>query len=361
LPLIVFVLSSHGLGHVTRQIALKDELLTLDPAIEILFVLTENQEEMLHDSIHTNDRVHVEYIPITPQLTMEDWTKVDIESTAESFQRFWEWETQIRDDTEWGRILQNADLIINDIECVHNPIATKMRIPIINISNFTWSDILENLGFTELAQHYRSWESLATYNLKLPFSTECKSFTDFEDVGILCRKFNPERVRQIASQSKLPKVLLSYSHADFDFDIVGLIKELDNRKIKLVVHERLLPESFDPDEFNAIVISEGIEDIHNYVAAVDLVISKLGYGIISESITSGTPILYWVREGYYEDEIMSTAITGERGREIEHTISTFDLADLIEKWAHHSFATVQNDSLLIAKKVLSILYSDLDQ
>ncbi len=40
--------------------------------------------------------------------------------------------------TEWGRILFNVDILVNDIESVHNGIAKRMGIFIVNISNFTW-------------------------------------------------------------------------------------------------------------------------------------------------------------------------------------------------------------------------------
>ncbi|NDB55493.1 hypothetical protein EB169_06630, partial [archaeon] len=129
---IVIVVSSFGYGHITRQIALKDALLELKSDLEILFVISEKQYENFHSEILTSDQVSYALIPLTPTIVMEDNYSVDIESTKEIFSRFWEWETQIRNDRAWDEILYGSQLVISDIESVHHPIVKKMDIPIIN-------------------------------------------------------------------------------------------------------------------------------------------------------------------------------------------------------------------------------------
>ena len=164
---IVIVVSSFGYGHLTRQIALKDALLELNSDLDILFVISEKQYEIFHSEILTSNQVSYALIPLTPTIVMEDDYSVDIESTKEIFSRFWEWETQIRNDRAWDEILYGSQLVISDIESVHHPIVKKMDIPIINISNFTWSDILMGLGLDELSHNYSSLEKLSNLNLKL--------------------------------------------------------------------------------------------------------------------------------------------------------------------------------------------------
>ncbi|MHA2504359.1 MAG: hypothetical protein ACXAE3_16010 [Candidatus Kariarchaeaceae archaeon] len=344
---IVFVISSHGLGHLTRQIALKDALLDIDPDLNVVFVISEIQKEFLSNAILTSPNVRIEEIPLTPKLTMDTWLDVDVESTYESFLRFWEWETQIRDDAEWGRLLRHADLVINDAECVHNPIASKMGKIIVTITNFPWSDILQGMGFEELALNYSIWERLSTHFVKLPFATNWWHHPVVIEKGMLAR------VTDINREPARRRVFLNIPPS-IDLNLNLLIKELISKGLEIYVNERTIINEPVPKE--AIIIAKNDPNTNQYIASSNLVVSKLGYGIVSEISSSGIPILFWSRPSFIEDEVLAHSIvSNRRGAAIPAEVSIHEMIDLIENWIDQSFNPIPIANREIAEFILSLI------
>ena len=351
---IVIVVSPYGYGHLTRQIALKNALLNLSPDLSITFVIGEKQRTFFSKEILTTSQVAIEQIPLVPTITGNSLS-IDVESTAEIFKRFWEWETQIRDDRAWERILYGAQLIINDIESVHNPIAKKMGIPMINISNFTWSDILYGLGLDQLSQNYISWEKLADYHICLPFSTMCAGFTAPTHVGILSRKIDWDRVTLIHDRCDGPLVLLGLTHST-STDLSGHVNILLEAGYSICVSSAYYT---GPTNSRILLLEEETEKTQDYYAAADLVVAKVGYSTISEVITGGTPMLYWKRPGFIEENVLADAIIQrQQGREIQMSISPEDLLEEIENFLEE-WTSIKDPEIpaneTIAKQVLSYI------
>jgi len=345
---IVIVVSSFGYGHITRQIALKDALLELKSDLEILFVISEKQYEIFHSEILTSDQVSYALMPITPTIVMEDNYSVDIESTKEIFSRFWEWETQIRNDRAWDEILYGSQLVISDIESVHHPIVKKMDIPIINISNFTWSDILMGLGLDELSHNYSSLEKLSNLNLKLPMSTNCQSFSNPQLMGLLVRNFDYNLITDIISTYQHFVVIIG--HLEFiPIKIDSLFSSLINLGYKILIVDNLDYKNSDP---NIIRISSKTPKFHNIIAASKFVISKLGYGVVSEVAVSNSNLIYWKRSNFIEDIYIEEFVkTHNLGIELGQNVELFIKS--IEDFPKRNNSNLHRSNLDIAKFILS--------
>ncbi len=346
--IITIVTSTLGYGHVTRQIALMHALLEIDPTIEIRFVCDEYNLKPLMSDIKFSKNIKVYQIPFVPKFTIVN-NKVDIEATIISYQRSWEFETQLRDDREWERILYGSDLLINDIESIHNTIAKKMGITILNLSNFTWSDLLEHIGAHELAESYVTAEKMADYNFKLPFSTPCKSFTKYKEVGLLSRNidlYDPE-FEDIRKKHETNKLVLITSNFVPEFDMDDLVNKLIKSDITPILQTK---QKID----GALTFDNKIKNMQNLIAIVDAVIGKIGYSTTSECVSGGTAFIHFTRPNFLEDHYLSKSII-EMGYGTEVTQDTDKIIEKTLDFIDKPLPKQQNMNLEIAHDVIGLI------
>lgn len=344
------MVSQLGLGHLTRQIALRNQLQESMGNLEFIFVCSQSQQYWLKNAIIADPNSKIETIPLTPTMTMEQWDKIDKASTIDSYRRSWEFETQLRDDMEWGRILHNQDIVINDIECIHNPIIEKMGIPALNISNFSWSELLFDLGEPELASAYKEMENIVDKNLLLEFHSNQTTFSHPEFVGLLSRKIDHSKVDLMRSTIDGPVVTITYSRDNWKLNLDEIISPLIEDGCRV-----FLPERFNTTRTGVETIPNGETEFQNYIAASDLVIGKLGYGIASEVASTGTKILYWSRQRYFEDIVIAARLE-ELGLGIPMTrFDGSNLLSLVQDALDLKFKPLQNDTASISERVKEFL------
>ncbi len=348
---ICFVVSPSGLGHMSRQIALAKELLLLDHNSLVKFVCTYKQKTRLGIDFFSFAEVEFIEIPNTRSLIMSSIDLIDFKSTLDSFQKGFDINTQIREDVDWTRILYGCDLIINDIECIHNPIAKKLSIPIVNISNFTWSDIIKSIGNNQLALNYASLERMADYHFQLPFSTDCMGFENAVKIGLLSRSINWEEVRKIKSLSKNPLILISHPSQK--------IKQLCQNIISLdytpVLAERLGKYC---EDLEILTYADNEANTQNFIAAADIVIGKTGYSLTSEIFAGGTYFLHWIRSGYVEDIVLSTEIIRQKYGELIKSNTGQLVQKQIDSIRGIKLERRKNETSSIAKRIYSIMINN---
>lgn len=315
MSIVVFVISGYRFGHLTRQKAVIDELLNLKQDINVRLVVSPKHYDLISQQ-DIDDRITLYNSPITPTIVMEDDTRIDKETSEYSYKMSLDYHAQIRDDLEWGRILNGADLVINDIDSIHNEIVNKMQIPMINISNFTWSDILRGLGSIELAEAYAKQVERADYHYQLPLSTKCEGFIHPIKVGYISRKVDNKFIENMKNtyQNKNfifisnPCKTILQNFDDFigklqDINLVPIFKE---DFIHLIKQPKLL-----------ITYKEKSEDTHNLVALSDIAIIKAGYSTVAEAMVGGTFMLFWTRQTVEDKAIAKEIIKEGFGEEIE--------------------------------------------
>ena len=81
---------------------------------------------------HSN--ISIQELPPGPNIVMKNSYLLDQEATLRTYKISYEREP----NQQWFNLLMGSDLIINDIESYHNPVALELKIPVVNISNFTY-------------------------------------------------------------------------------------------------------------------------------------------------------------------------------------------------------------------------------
>lgn len=342
--MVTIVVSPLGSGHVTRQLGLIHELLELGVRIRLL--CTREQFERLQSDILSYGPIEVRFLPEVPLFRISSNDSVDIDGTALSFSKVLDMMNRSSYQDEWIGLLKGSDMVINDIESVHNPVCVSMGIPIVNISNFTWSDLLFSVGLEHLGNEYLELESLADLNLRLPFTTGCKSFErrGYTDVGLLCRPIDFE------SKVPVPKpyAVFLLGNISSRIDVEGICRRLSSKGLTSV--------ALGSQVEGTLSFPSGLPHVQNLIGQSSVVIGKIGYSTVAETYCAGVPFIHFVRGGFFEDQVISEQILSDkRGELVEFGTRGEKIAETMLEFAGKKFPCVPNGSRFIAQKVLNLL------
>jgi hypothetical protein len=289
---IAYYVSGHGFGHISRSSVIWEEFAIKGAEI---VVITERAGFFPNSPEKIKFRNQKIDIGVRQRSSLD----IDIEGTITDLENFSKQKEQISSEEKSFLKEFKPDIILSDSSSLPFPIAHELKIPAYFIGNFTWDFIYENYikdngFFRSIVGELKFEYSLARAGFVLPLHCPIESIPNLIHVGLVGRK--PER-----SKEEVRKDLGFDSNRIyflFSFGAYGL----------------------NPDDFNygnlksnyQIVVSrlEGFlgekvfrkDDIHypDIVSASDFVITKPGYGIVSECIYGKTPILYTDRGDFAE-------------------------------------------------------------
>jgi hypothetical protein len=289
--LIVFYISGHGFGHASRQIELIRELRAQRPDVRIV-VRTAVPRWMFAPIV--DPAVHIQEFETDPGVVQFDSLSLDEEQTARDAARFYAAFDQ-RVTTEAGLIRGlNANLIVGDIPPLACAAAERAGVPCVAIGNFTWDWIYEAYpAFDRLAPDVipaiRRAYAVTTRALRLPLHGGFEPMAGVtRDIPLIARKSNrdpDETRRQLGLDAKRPIVLTSFGRYGAALPIETL-----RQKGRLTILDV-------PREPPSGLLYQDL------VAAADVVISKPGYGIVSECAANGTALLYTSRGRFVEYDV----------------------------------------------------------
>lgn len=309
---IVFYISGHGFGHATREVAVIN---TLEPTLRALglthrIILRTAADPWLLDRTL---RVPVERMPaaVDAGIVQIDSLHLDEEATFREARAFYAtFDARARDEAELLRAL-GTRLVVSDIAPLGFEAAHRARVPSIGIGNFTWDWILE--GYPEHAAQagmvistIRVANRKATLALRLPLHGGFETFPAIEDIPFIARHAARERDdvrRALGIPLDTPAVLASFGAYGVERLAEGGIDCLPDWTV--VVSDRT---TRDHRASGIVRLSEdsvyerGIR-YEDLVGAVDAVLTKPGYGIVSECIANDTALVYTSRGRFAEYDV----------------------------------------------------------
>ncbi len=313
---ILFYISGHGFGHTTREIEVMKALLELDPNLHI-FVKTDGPEWFFRLNL---PMARVTLIPESCDVgvVQKNSFKADRRRTLEEFARFYlNFKNRVPREVNWVR-KNKIDLIVGDISPLAFEVSRAAGVPGIAIANFSWDWIYEPFvaDFPELGWVVPVLEMLygkADALLRLPLHGDLSAFPNPHDISLIARK------ARLPRETVRPRLLSSQLQGK-KIGLISLRAE-DLQKVNLPSLEKMA-------DFEFFVFAEtgGIGNVHSLppdflpyqelVHAADVVISKPGYGIVSECIANRTPLLFTNREDFREYDVLAESI-------LEMKIGTF--------------------------------------
>ncbi len=287
---VVFYISGHGFGHASRSIELIRALVERRPGLRVLVKTT--APKWLFDAA---DIPGLSYEPLQADVGMvqADSVTLDVGETARQAAAFYrDFDRRAADEAARLRSAR-ATLVLGDIPPLAHAAAAQAGLPSIAVGNFTWDWIYEAYETFErdapgVLQVIRDAYARAARALRLPLHGGFAAFTDVIDIPMIARRSTRDRAdtrRRLGIAGDRPFVLASFGGYGLDVPFDDIARR-----------ERLTVCTFGAE----LPPPLRYQDL---VAAADLVVSKPGYGIISECVANGTPLLYTSRGQFAEYDV----------------------------------------------------------
>ena len=310
---IVFYVSGHGFGHSARTIEVIEAVLRRRPDAAI--VVKTSAPRHLFDWTLAG---RVEFVELTCDSGIVQIDSLHIDET-ESIRQARAFQTTLPKKAEAeARFLRQARacVVVGDIPPLAFAAAAAADVPAVAIGNFTWDWIYEGYpeqSPNELSQQIRAAYQTAARALRLPLSGGFASLERItQDIPFIARqsRHEPDEVRRALGlpprTGDKPLVLMSFG----GYGLAGLQLNIGSlRDYRIATTDR-------PTRHHAIEPVPGLlclseqqlkADGYRYedlVRAADVVITKPGYGIISDSIANETAILYTSRGRFVEYDVL---------------------------------------------------------
>ena len=292
--LIVFYISGHGFGHASRQIELIREICARRPDARV--IVRTSVPRWLFAPV-ARAAVEVQPLEADTGVVQLDSLSLDEEQTAREAARFFA-DFDRRVVVEAGLIRGvRADLVVGDIPPLASAAAERAGVPCLAIANFTWDWIYGIYpAFDRIAPEVipaiRRAYAATTRALRLPLHGGFEPMTAVtRDIPFIARRSTrdpAETRRRLELTGDRPVVLTSFGGYGADLPLEALR------------HAGRLTIIDVPREPPAGLLYQDL------VAAADVVVSKPGYGVVSECVANGTALLYTSRGRFIEYDLFVT-------------------------------------------------------
>ena len=303
--LAVYV-SGHGFGHATRTAEVLRLVREMAPGLPI--VVSTAAPAFLFEEVIVPP-LEVRRVAADVGLVQKDALVIDEEGTAAAWRAYRVgWDDLVAAEARWLREA-GARLVLGDIPPLAFAAADAAGVPAIALGNFSWDWIYGHLARRHPAlEPAASWAAAAYAKadllLRLPFAGDLPAFRRIEPLPMVARRPAVERSvarKRLGLDAQLA-VLLSFggiglpglrasSFADPRFqylltglevgDAAGTARSLDSKGLR----------------------SLGL-DYPDLVGAVDVVVTKPGYGMVSDCIGARTRLVYTERGDFPEYPVM---------------------------------------------------------
>lgn len=309
---IAFYVSGHGFGHASRQIEILNALATAAPDVRV--IVRTSAARWLFDRTAA-PRIELQHAECDTGVAQLDSLRLDERATvarAADFHRTFGARGRAEAD-----LLQRAGvrLVVCDAPPLACAAAASAGIPAFVVANFTWdwiyAEYREHLHLAPgLLDEIRAAYAQAAGAWRLPMHGGFESIATICDIPFVARHARREPAdvrRRLNLPPSQPLILWSFGGYGLDALRLSTPDFLGDYGVVLTVrHGAAAPERpgmYQVEESRLYGAGLRYEDL---VAAVDVVVTKPGYGIIAECIANGTSILYTSRGRFAEYDVLVT-------------------------------------------------------
>jgi len=307
---IVFYTSGHGFGHASRDIEVINTIIIKRPGARIV-VRTSVPRWFFDRSIR--GPIDLQPAEVDSGVVQIDSLHLDEDETARRAARFYaDFDRRVKDEAALLKAT-GASVIVGDVPPLAFAASRLTGAPSIALANFTWDWIYETYPqFERLAPGVlaviRAAYRCTSLALRLPLSGGFEPMAPVTcNVPLIARRSrmgraDARRVMQI--EGDVPIVLASFGghNSGLRYDDVAL-----DTHFTLVTTDCDMPEtSAEPGRlrrFTNELLAERCLQYEDLVAASDVVVTKPGYGIVSECIANGPALLYTSRGRFAEYDL----------------------------------------------------------
>jgi len=311
---VAFCISGHGFGHASRQVEVINAFGVLRPDTPV-HVFTKASRWLLDRTITVP--VSIVEQAVDSGAIQRDSLHLDVPATLSSAEQF-----EAGADAAAAALARefrtrHVQVVVCDAPPMPCTAAHLAGVPAVVLANFTWDWIYEDFSgehpaYAELPARLGRRYAQADAAWRLPMHGGFATFGTVLDFPWIARRSRRDRAdvrRAIDATDSRPLVLISFGgygvanmtlahHAGAPYRLVlsGGAEHSPGDAPADALH-------LDRERLDALGLR--YEDL---VAAVDVVVSKPGYGIVSECVANGTALLYTDRGRFREYPVMVDAM-----------------------------------------------------
>lgn len=299
---VVFYISGHGFGHASRTIEVINSLLAERDDLRI--VVRTSADQWLFDRTVRAPRPNAfehNHVEVDTGVVQIDSLHLDERATIRAAREFLQ-SFEARVEREAGFLkARRAVLVVADVPPLGIAAAVAAGIPAVVQGNFTWDWIYSAYPESEdTVAACGAAYARADLALRLPMHGGFGTIAKIADLPFVARRSrrDPGQTRAVMGlPAAQPLVLVSFGG-------FGL-RRIDEAAVKRLDDYVVLMSGVNFDEQAMYAAGLRYEDI---VRAVDVVVSKPGYGIIAECIANDTALLYTSRGHFAEYDVLTAAM-----------------------------------------------------
>lgn len=294
---LVFYISGHGFGHASRSIEIINALIDRRPDLHVII-----RSSVAPWLVQRTARpgVQLDSFEVDTGIVQIDSLHLDAPASLSRATAFMAtFDERVAREVAFLRA-HHARLVIADLPALGIAAGGAAGIPAVASGNFTWDWIYDHYpGGAHVAQRVGEAYRKTTLALRMPMWGGFETMPAIRDIPFVARRSRRE-VGDVRAALGIPldaRVVLTsfggYGLEGFDLD----------RLRTLSGYHVLLPGMLD----EAVMYDRGYR-YEDLVRAVDVVVTKPGYGIISECIANDTALLYTSRGDFREYQVLVDAM-----------------------------------------------------
>lgn len=294
---IVFYISSHGFGHMTRCLSIIEYILRYSNYnIYIVCDKKQNNFAKLYLSKFEHRIIYKDIVTDVGFINKVNSLEVDKVLLEENLIKFISsWDDIVNSEYEYLKSL-DIKCVVNDISPIGCILGKKLNVDNFFISNFSWVEQYEHLNLdnhivNSFKEAYSCINKFIKYDLCLPINT-LKDKEIYEG-GFVCRNIDKSKVNEIRSKYGKSIFITCGKSANLNYINVKNFKGsiFNTQGIEIVCSK----------DCKIVELPIDILDTQNYIAASDIVITKAGWGTIAEAIIGHTSLVLIERPSAKED------------------------------------------------------------
>ncbi len=305
-PLAYYV-TAHGYGHGVRSCDILRALIERRPDLPIV-VTTELPEAFIRNRVD-GPGLRIRRAAFDVGMVQLDSIRVDVEATlrrVEALHR--DHDARVQREAEALRGMGVA-AVVADIPGIPIAAAHALGLPALAVSNFSWDWIYSAFADRDPAwrRHIELFQQdygKADLLLRLPFSDAMTAFPRQEQLAVLARPAASRR-SEIARHYRIdparPWALLSFTTLELGDAALARIRAMRGYELLTV-----RPLEWEGRPFHAV--DRERFSFAEVLASADVVVTKPGYGIVSECVVNRKPMVWADRTDFLEAPILEASI-----------------------------------------------------
>ena len=306
--MIAVYVSGHGYGHATRTAEVLRAVRAR--AADLPIVVRTSAPAFLFEGLIAPP-LAVRRVECDVGLVQRDALVIDKAGTVAAWRAFMAgWDGLVAAEAAWLRE-SGARLVVGDIPPLAFEAAHRAGLPSVAVGNFSWDWIYRHLaprepGLAEAAARARESYGHAEVLLRLPFACDASAFRRVEDVPFVARRpvVAKAEARRRLGLDERPVVLMSFGGVGLPGLRPSAFRDLRGFRVLFTGAGADGPA---PSHFtrldDAAVKAAGLV-YPDLVGAADVVVTKPGYGIVTDCIGAGTRLVYTERGDFPEYPVM---------------------------------------------------------